>query len=179
MLQRVPILLAMTACAGAQTLIEHQQRVRDTEIAFARTMADRNFAAFQTFLAPDSIFFTGGPKRGVKAIAQAWKAFYDGPKAPFSWAPDSVEVNDAGTLAMSSGPVWDPSGKRTGTFNSIWRREPDGKWRVIFDKGCPPCADCAPREDAGKRPEPLAKLYAGPARCILSNSTSERLGLRM
>jgi hypothetical protein len=33
--------------------------------------------------------------------------------------------------------VFDPQGKRIGTFNSIWRRETDGRWHVIFDKGCP------------------------------------------
>ena len=38
-------------------------------------------------------------------------------------------------------PIRDPSGKRTGTFNSVWRREKDGRWKVVFDKGCPPC-DC-------------------------------------
>ena len=35
--------------------------------------------------------------------------------------------------------VRDPQGRRTGTFNSIWRLEGDGKWRIIFDNGCPPC----------------------------------------
>jgi ketosteroid isomerase-like protein len=47
----------------------------------------------------------------------------------------------SGTLALSSGPVYDPDGKRAGTFNSTWRKEADGRWRVVFDKGCPPC-DC-------------------------------------
>ena len=29
-----------------------------------------------------------------------------------------------------------------GVFNSIWRRHPDGSWKVLYDAGCPPCADC-------------------------------------
>jgi ketosteroid isomerase-like protein len=48
-----------------------------------------------------------------------------------------VQVLDSGTLAISSGPVKDPAGKAVGTFNSIWRRDKDGQWRVVFDKGCP------------------------------------------
>jgi ketosteroid isomerase-like protein len=24
-----------------------------------------------------------------------------------------------------------------GSFSSVWRREPDGSWQIIFDKGCP------------------------------------------
>ena len=50
-----------------------------------------------------------------------------------------VEVVASGTLAFSTGPVFDPEGKRTGTFNSTWRLEKDGEWRVVLDSGCPPC----------------------------------------
>ena len=103
-------------------------------------MADRDHAAFVSFLAEETVFFSGkGPLRGKKAVADAWKAFYEGAKAPFSWEPDAVEVLDSGRLALSSGPVHDPDGKRVGTFNSVWRREADGQWRIVFDKGCPPC----------------------------------------
>jgi hypothetical protein len=38
---------------------------------------------------------------------------------------------------LSSGPVFDPKGQRIGTYNSTWRRDADGVWRVIFDNGCP------------------------------------------
>ena len=68
----------------------------------------------------------------------AWKAFFDGPQAPFSWQPDQVEVLASGQLALSTGPVLDPSGKVVARFNSIWQRQPDGRWLVIFDKGSPP-----------------------------------------
>jgi ketosteroid isomerase-like protein len=120
--------------------VDVQAQVRARERAFAKTMADRNHDAFVSFLAEESVFFGGAaPLRGKKAVAEAWKRFYDGPKAPFSWEPDTAEVLDSGGLAMTSGPVFDPAGKRVGTFNSIWRREPDGEWRIVFDKGCPPC----------------------------------------
>jgi len=48
-------------------------------------------------------------------------------------------VLDSGTLAHSSGPVMSPDGNVFGMFNSVWRLEPDGRWRVIFDKGCDVC----------------------------------------
>jgi len=31
--------------------------------------------------------------------------------------------------------VLNPVGEEIGRFNSIWRLEADGQWRVIFDKG--------------------------------------------
>jgi ketosteroid isomerase-like protein len=112
--------------------------VRARETAFAKTMADRDHAAFQTFLADEAVFFgRQGPTRGKQAVAASWKPLYEAKAAPFSWAPETVQVLDSGTLAISSGAVKDPEGKSVGVFNSIWRREKDGQWRVVFDKGCP------------------------------------------
>ena len=50
-----------------------------------------------------------------------------------------VEVVATGTLALSTGPVFNPSGTRIGTFIWTWRREYDGRWRVVLDSGCPSC----------------------------------------
>ncbi len=148
-------ILAVAACGVVMTglggcaappprpdLAELTRQVTDTERAFAKTMADRDQAAFAAFLAPDTIFFAG-PKalRGKQAVVDAWKRFYDGPAAPFSWKPETVEVLDSGTLALSSGPVFDPSGKHVATFTSIWRMETPGVWRIVFDKGNEVC-DC-------------------------------------
>jgi ketosteroid isomerase-like protein len=140
-------LLFVAGPARAETNAELKEQVRQTEIAFAKTMADRNPAAFASFLAAETIFMSGGrATRGAAQVAERWKGFFEGAQAPFSWAPEFVEVLDSGTLAMSSGPVRDPSGKRTGTFNSVWRRETDGKWKIVLDNGCPAC-NC---ESAGK-----------------------------
>jgi len=115
--------------------------VANVERAFAKTMADRDHAAFMSFLSEEAVFMPDGAAlRGKAAVAAAWKRFYDAPAAPFSWEPDRVEVLDSGTLALSSGPVRDPQGNRAGTFNSVWRREAGG-WKIVFDKGCPRC-DC-------------------------------------
>jgi ketosteroid isomerase-like protein len=116
--------------------------VADTERAFAKTMADRDHVAFAAFLSDEAVFFTGpNPLHGKVEVAAAWKRFYERPQAPFSWQPEVVEVLDSGTLAISSGPVFDPVGRKFATFTSIWRLEAPGVWRVVFDKGSPEC-DC-------------------------------------
>ena len=132
--------LTIPARAG-ESNADLASQVRQAEQAFAKTMADRDHAAFVVFLSSEAIFIGGkGPLRGSKAVAEAWKPFFEGPQAPFSWEPELVEVLDSGTIALSTGPVRDPKGNRIGTFNSVWRREPGGKWRIILDKGCPPCS---------------------------------------
>lgn len=133
---RYPIVAQMAAVLP-QSNQDLREQVRATERAFAQTMADRDHEAFKTFLSQEVITFgEDGAIRGIEAVADAWSEMFDGLQAPFSWEPEIVEVLDSGDLAHSSGPVRDRDGNVTGTFNSIWRREPDGSWKVIFDKGC-------------------------------------------
>ena len=152
-LARMRAVMVAAACLGvssgcamtrpASRAADLQIQVADTERAFAKTMADRDFVAFTSFLSAETIFFSGQKVlRGSQQVADAWKRFFDAPAAPFSWRPEQVEVLDSGTLASSSGPVYDPKGKQFATFSSIWRQESPGVWRIIFDKGNDVC-DCA------------------------------------
>ena len=136
------LLLWMALPAPAETNDKLKEQVGRTEIAFAKTLADRNPAAFATFLSKETIFMSATRvSRGPREVSERWKSYFDGPQAPFSWEPDQVQVLDSGNLAMTSGPVRDPAGKRIGTFNSVWRREAKGQWKIVLDNGCPAC-DC-------------------------------------
>ena len=129
--------LLAAAPTSAQSNADLARQVFVAESSFARTMAVRRHDAFASFIAPDAIFFgRQGALRGKAAVVEAWAPFFAGPDAPFAWRPEVVEVLESGTLALTSGPVLDPTGRQTGTFNSVWRREPNGQWRVVFDKGC-------------------------------------------
>jgi ketosteroid isomerase-like protein len=146
--------LAGAAAAPAATNADLADQVRQTETAFAKTMADRDHAGFASFLADETIFFgRSGPLRGRQAVADAWKRFYEGKEAPFSWRPEHAVVLDSGQIGFTSGPVFDPAGKRVGTFNSVWRREQDGRWKIVLDNGCPPC-DCAAAAAPAPSPSP-------------------------
>jgi ketosteroid isomerase-like protein len=139
--------LAGVAPAGfaAESLAELAGQVRATEIAFARTLADRDVKKFVSMIAPDVIWLADKPLRGPAEVLANWQKFFDAPQAPFTWAPEIVEVQDGGVLALSTGPVMNAAGKRVGTYTSIWRREKTGEWRIVFDRGCPYC-DCAAAE---------------------------------
>ena len=136
----VVVLVLATSPATLPASLQSQNpadAVRAAETAFAASMGRRDVNAFASHVAEDAIFFGGqSPLRGKAAVVAGWRPFFDGPQAPFSWAPETVEVLSSGTLAFSSGPVRDPQGRQTATFNSIWRKDADGQWRVVFDKGC-------------------------------------------
>ena len=132
-----------TAALPQPDLDALQREVWDTEVRFARTMADRDLAAFERHLSPHTVFWSGSKLlRGKAAVVDGWKRFYEGAQAPFSWAPDDVVVIGDGTLAQSTGPVRDPEGKVVARFRSVWRREADGRWLIVLDRGEP--ADAKP-----------------------------------
>ncbi len=139
-------LAMLVSCASVRAPAGHAEltrQVMETERAFAKTMVERDFAAFKSFIADDAVFFAGTRVlHGKREVADAWQRLYEKPVAPFSWAPEQVEVLASGTLALSTGPVRDGSGKPVATFTSVWRAESPGVWRIVFDKGNDAC-DCA------------------------------------
>ncbi len=140
----VPVLLLVFAACGTpeETVGPDALRldVLETERRFARSMAERDFDAFTGYLAEEAVFFSGEtPLRGRAQVAAAWRGYFDGPDAPFSWEPETVVVLESGTLALSTGPVFDEEGIVVATFTSIWRREAVGTWRIVFDRGCSAC----------------------------------------
>ena len=134
---------AAAGCATPPTRISGEaarQQVTDTEIAFAKTMADRDHAAFASFVSEEAVFLNAGhPLRGKRAIVERWKSFFSTPTAPFAWKSDLVEVLESGTLAQSIGPVLAPNGEVVGRFYSTWRLEAQGVWRIVFDNGYDVC----------------------------------------
>lgn len=129
------LVLSAQSPAPARDHAALTRTVRAREEAFARTMAERDHAAFTAFLSTEAVFAGATILRGRERVAAAWRRYFEGPTAPFSWAPDLVEVLDSGRLALTSGPVTGADGKPAGRFNSIWRLEDDGVWRIVFDRG--------------------------------------------
>lgn len=126
--------------------------VRCREIAFSLSVENQDPTAFESFIDADARFVGGSISRGPVEITAAWSVFFadDGPE--MKWRPQYVEVLEDGKLALSRGPyrmtTHDPEGKPTehwGTFNSVWRRQTDGTWKVVFDAGS--ASGEAPSED--------------------------------
>ncbi len=137
------------ATAGTVTSPAGMDQVRQAETAFAKAFADRDQAKFFAFVAEDATFL--GPNEtlsGKEKMREVWSGFFRDPKAPFSWRPERVVLNGAGDIGLSTGPVFDPSGKQVGNYSSIWRKQKDNTWKVIFDGPgapvCPPTPSSAP-----------------------------------
>lgn len=107
--------------------------------------ADRDFSraselqgidnAFLAYLADDAITFNPGPVDG--------KSEYKDHKSTgfLKWQPDSADVSRATDLGYTTGSwemreaTGDDPVKVWGDYVTIWRKQPDGTWRVAVDIG--------------------------------------------
>ena len=133
--------LAIVASPAFADLIDE---VRCREIAFSQAAENKDANAFASFIDADARFVGNSVIKGPQAIAEAWASFFaeDGPA--IKWRPQFVEVLEDGELALTRGPyrmiARDAEDKQVegwGTFNSVWRRQKDGSWKVVFDAGNP------------------------------------------
>ena len=142
----VCIALALFLSATSLPADEAADSLRAAELAFAASVAEGDLERFTSFLDEEAIFASAGVLRGREAIVQAWSVFFAEGGPDLTWEPAVVEVRSDG-LGLSRGPytltVTAPDGTETtssGLFVSIWRRQADGGWKILFDSGCPPCA---------------------------------------
>ena len=132
-MRTVTMVLAVTMFAST-LLADAAADARQAEIAFAKAFADRDAATFFSFVADDAKFF-GSAKTlaGKAAVVEGWSPYLKDAKAPFRWEPARVETNDAGDLAFSTGPVFDAAGNHIGDYSSVWQKQKDGSWKIVFD----------------------------------------------
>lgn len=130
--------------------------VRKTEIAFAKAFADRDKDRFFSFVAADATFGNAG---GKEKVVERWSRYFVPPVAPFSWGPERVAVNAAGTIGLSTGPVYDANGKHAGNFTTTWVKQSDGSWKALFDNSGPSPANLA--EDALQTTEGFVQTEDG------------------
>lgn len=103
------------------------------EEAFARAARERGTrAAFLEFLAEDSVIVRPGEVAG----REYWQHSKDD-RSILQWYPSRAVVSTSGDFGYTLGP-W-ASGRRGarqrafGHYVKIWRREPDGELRAVFD----------------------------------------------
>ena len=139
-------------------------QVWQRELGFAKSVADHDPVAFASFLAANTAFGVSRvPTIGRDTVTREWRGIIDGSALKLEWYPAVVTVGGDGRTAYSSGPALyqDPKtgAYRHGRYGSVWQREQDGEWRMIFDDGIrPEPADAAAvrafRDGSGK-PCPL------------------------
>ena len=109
-----------------------------------RIVADHDAVAFAEHLHADAVFGASRaqPTRGRDTIAKRWGGIVEGKALTIEWYPTRTTLGGADDVAWSSGPSliidYAPDSEQRytiGGFHSVWHKDRDGVWRVLFDDG--------------------------------------------
>lgn len=139
-------LAAVLSCAEGRegSRAEALTSLIESERAFARSAAELGTRdAFLAYLADDAVLFRPRALNGKEWLS-------DQPPTPglLSWEPLYADVAASGDLGFTMGP-WvygrEPGDSAArGYYFSVWRKQPDGLWKVVIDHGTasgPPAAE--------------------------------------
>ena len=129
--------------ASPSTASSPRCEVWQRELDFARAVAEHDPVAFAEHLHPQAAFGVGRKATvGRAQVTAEWQGIIAGSEVKLEWYPDIVTMGGDGRTAYSSGPTLyvDPNtgAARRGRFGSVWQRDDDDAWRVIFDDGSRP-----------------------------------------
>ena len=140
--------VAAMAAPVAPMLTADECAVWQREQSFARSVAAHDAAAFADHVGQNAAFGAASrePTRGRDAIVKRWAGLIEGKRVLLRWYPSRVTMAPGiDDIAWSSGPslveVLDPKAKDKyllGAFHSVWHKDADGMWRVLFDDGLEP-----------------------------------------
>ncbi|HLO60440.1 MAG TPA: nuclear transport factor 2 family protein [Bacteroidales bacterium] len=135
-------ILILASCNQKPGVEELKTQVYNTEKAFEKMTAEKSIEEAFWYYADDSAVIKRANDtviKGKENIRQYYKARNQG-NASVSWTPDFIETSGDGTLAYTYGKykwvVVSDSGDTSvfkGVFHTVWRRQPDGTWRYVWD----------------------------------------------
>lgn len=123
-----------------------REEIRQADLLFNDAVAKRDLDSFTDLLEPNAVFLGGGRAEGRSEVLARWAPLFAADRsATLSWAPERVEIAASGDLGYTIGTFTLESSlpeggmqRARGTYVTIWRRAPDGKWRAAVDAGTPP-----------------------------------------
>lgn len=124
-----PALLGACATHG----LADAQEVIAAERAFAAEAATRGWAAaFRAWHAPGAIVLQPDPAEAAVTLA----AFEGDGGTDLDWRPAYGGIARSGDFGFTTGP-FQFAGREgiIGHYFTVWRRQPDGSWKWIFDAG--------------------------------------------
>ena len=139
-------LVLASLAVGAPEPADEREALLAADRAFDQATAEKGIEGWVAFFAPNGSMLPGNdpPVTGPEAIREFMGPTLAQPGVSLRWQPTRAEVLIPGVLGMTTGR-WerrsvDAEGKpmsRMGTYVTIWKKQPDGAWKVVFDTGAP------------------------------------------
>jgi ketosteroid isomerase-like protein len=166
----VALAFILTASCATAPEVATADPVIAAERAFAADGAERGWAAaFRRAAAPDAITLSPDPVNAHENLAR----FEGDGERTLDWRPAYAGVARSGDFGFTTGP-FQIRGRDgiIGHYFTVWRRQPDGGWKWIFDAGTD-VADPGPAVaiDAVIPTLPVADEGAGSAEAAIAEVT--------
>ena len=117
--------------------------LRQLEADFMKAAAERGAEGYMSYYAEDAIEVPNGREaiHGKANIAKTM-GFLNDRNNHLTWTPVDAGISQSADLGWTSGTYEfrsvDKEGKSTvehGKYTSIWKKQPDGSWKVVLDMG--------------------------------------------
>jgi ketosteroid isomerase-like protein len=126
---------------------EELRELVETERAFSRASTRRGMKdAFVEYAAPDGLLF----RRTVVNAKELWRQTTPAPTGLLTWRPTFADISLVGDMGYTTGP-WEFRAKRAdkeaaghGHFVTVWRRQPNRRFRFALDIGVSHAAPSSP-----------------------------------
>jgi ketosteroid isomerase-like protein len=110
-----------------------EKAIRETDAANAKVAAAKSVEGVLAYYDDEAVLAdaSGGTfrARDPQAFRAVWEKMFAQPGFALTWTVQRVVIVKPGQLAHTSG-TW-TNGLATGTFLAGWRKQPDGKWKVL------------------------------------------------
>jgi ketosteroid isomerase-like protein len=135
-----PFLLLLCAAAA---FAAREDVLIQADKAFAQAAAERGAEGFLSFFADDATILpkNGAPIAGKSALREAFRQTWAQPGYSLAWMPLKAELSRSGEIGYTYGTYERKrivDGKpvtETGKYVTIWKRQRDGRWKVVLDMG--------------------------------------------
>ncbi len=137
------VMMVIPACSARPDQDELRAVLMEADREFGRATAKRGVEGWVSYFAEDgTMYLPAGVMRGRAAIRERMAATFTNPDA-LTWHPTGAVVAASGDLGYTIGR-WESSTpgedgvtneKGRGNYVTIWRKQPDGSWKVAIDIG--------------------------------------------
>lgn len=139
-------LLFWASCTTKEAEVADPQVIIDTDHAFSdMSEAEGVTKAFLHYADSSAVIFRNGlsPLQGYSAIAESYSNINQ--EATLTWRAEHGDIAASGELGYTWGQYFltlpDSTGNsisQTGYYMSVWKKQPDGNWKFVFDGGTVP-----------------------------------------
>jgi uncharacterized protein (TIGR02246 family) len=135
----VALISFVSVCIGlaADTKSADEQAVRDADAEWSKVAGAKDLEKTVSYYADDAVVLPPNqPMVTLKdGIRNLWKGFLDS-LTEISWKTTRVETSKPGNMAYLIGTyamTMKDGTKDTGKYCEVWKKQADGKWKVVAD----------------------------------------------